>query len=125
MIYKYKTKSYNPYYNLALEKFFLNFSKNENTFFLYFWQNQNTVVVGRNQEAGSECDIEKMAKNNIFLLRRETGGGAVYHDKNNLNFSFIVPKKYYDKEKSMNIIKNFQEMPIIIPKILLFIMAQF
>ena len=106
LIYKYKTKSLNPYYNLALEKFFLEYSKKEGAFILYFWQNSDTVVIGRNQEAKVECNLDLMKEKNILLLRRETGGGAVFHDKNNLNFSFIVPKNAYNTLKSMEIIKN-------------------
>ena len=107
MIYLYNSKSFNPYYNLAIEDYFVEYANRMgNCFILYFWQNENTVVIGRNQDAFCECNLDNLIKNNCFLARRKTGGGAVFHDKNNLNFSFIVPKYAYDKKASMEIIKD-------------------
>lgn len=107
MMYFYRSSSFNPYRNLAIEEYLLNYADlHKDTIILYLWQNDNTVVIGRNQDAFSECDVNFLNKNNIYLARRKTGGGAVFHDKNNLNFSFIVPKSIFDKQKSMLIIKN-------------------
>ena len=89
--------SFDPYFNLALEEYLFQ-SNNNNTYF-WLWQNDNTIVIGKNQNAFHEVDHDFMKKNNIKLARRITGGGAVYHDLGNLNFSFIAPsynKKDYD-----------------------------
>lgn len=106
MFYIFNSNSYNPYKNLAIEDFLVNFANENQHFILYFWQNENTVVIGRNQDAFSEVNLDYMIKNKIKLARRKTGGGAVFHDKNNLNFSFIIPKNRFNKLKSSNIIKK-------------------
>lgn len=106
MFYIFNSNSYNPYKNLAIEDFLVNFANENQHFILYFWQNENTVVIGRNQDAFSEVNLDFMIKNKIKLARRKTGGGAVFHDKNNLNFSFIIPKNRFNKLKSSNIIKK-------------------
>lgn len=66
---------------------------------LYLWQNRDTVVIGRNQNPYKECDMGFIKKEGIELVRRMTGGGAVYHDFGNLNYSFICKERLYDREK--------------------------
>jgi len=89
--------SLDPYFNLSLEEYL--FWLNDNNTYFWLWQNNSTVVIGKNQNAFHEVDHDFMKKNGITLSRRMTGGGAVYHDTGNLNFSFIAPsnnKKDYD-----------------------------
>lgn len=96
---------YNPYINLAVESNLLdNFLPN--TVSLFLWKNKQTVVIGTNQNPYSECDIESLLNEGGFLARRRTGGGAVYHDLGNLNFSFIADKDIYDVKKQMQIIQK-------------------
>lgn len=64
---------------------------------LYFYVNTNAVIIGRNQNAWRECALDRMDEDGVQLVRRHTGGGAVYHDGGNLNFSFITDEKHYDK----------------------------
>ena len=85
----YESKSYDPYFNLALEEYFFeHMDKNEQYFIL--WQNLNTIVVGKHQNTVEEINEEYVSKNNIKVVRRLSGGGAVFHDEGNLNFTFIV-----------------------------------
>ena len=94
----------NPYYNLALEEELLKTVRNNETI-LYLWQNDKTVVIGRNQNPYLECNIDYMNENNIFLARRISGGGAVFHDLANLNFTFVTKEENVDLEKQMEVLK--------------------
>ena len=78
---------FDPYYNLAVEETLAGYCAG-NFKALYLWQNDRTVVVGRNQDISSEIDLEYANSHDIILARRVSGGGAVYHDKGNLNFTF-------------------------------------
>jgi lipoate-protein ligase A len=76
----------NPYFNLAAEEYVLrNF--NENCFML--WQNAPSIIVGKHQNTLAEINFEYVKENNIDVVRRLSGGGAVFHDLGNLNFTFI------------------------------------
>ncbi len=79
--------STDPFYNLALEEWLMK-NCDEDVFVL--WQNSPTVVIGRYQNAYAEVNIPYAEKNGISVVRRMSGGGAVYHDSGNLNFTFIV-----------------------------------
>ena len=96
---------YNPYINLAVESKLLdNFLPN--TISLFLWRNKQTVVIGTNQNPYSECDVNSLLNEGGFLARRRTGGGAVYHDLGNLNFSFIADKNIYDVNRQMQVIQK-------------------
>lgn len=83
-----ETGSQNPYYNLAFEEFVLrNRTEGE---YLLLWQNKNTIVIGQNQNAEGEINRAFVEEQDIHVVRRTTGGGAVYHDLGNLNYSFIT-----------------------------------
>ncbi len=102
--------SFNPHLNLATEEWiFHNLDPSQQVLFL--WRNENTVVIGRNQNPWSECNLEKMKSEQVHLARRTTGGGAVFQDLGNTNFTFLSPRESYKRENNVQIIfdalKNF------------------
>lgn len=81
--------SLDPHYNLALEEYVLKNLDQEESYIL-LWQNEPSVIIGRFQNTVEEVNAEYIKKNGIHIVRRITGGGAVYHDLGNLNFSYVV-----------------------------------
>lgn len=78
-----------PYVNLAIEEYVLNNFGEKDTYLL-FYINKPSIIIGRNQNSIEEINTDYVEKNNIKVVRRLSGGGAVYHDEGNLNYSFIT-----------------------------------
>lgn len=97
--------SNDPWFNLSVEEYLLSCVQKDEVI-LYLWQNQNTIVIGKNQNPWKECSCDEFERNGGKLARRLSGGGAVFHDLGNLNFTFIMDKNLYDLNKQLSIILN-------------------
>ena len=100
-----KSSVTNPWFNLATEDWIFN-TLNPDSHTLFLWRNSETVVIGRSQNPWVECKIDKMEADDVFLARRQSGGGAVFHDLGNTNFTFLSPKDDYDQAANFTIIIN-------------------
>ena len=98
----YISSSTDPYENLAVEKY-LTIHTPPDTCVLYLWQNERTVVIGKNQDAYRECRLDLLEADGGRLARRPSGGGAVFHDMGNLNFSFCIGRRDYDLSRQMQV----------------------
>lgn len=103
--YIYSAPTGDGWLNLARDGYFLENNKKGDVI-LYFYVNKNAVIIGRNQNAWKECSIANMDADGVQLVRRHSGGGAVFHDNGNLNFSFITDEKHYDLNRQMQVILN-------------------
>ena len=95
----------NPWFNLATEDWIFQ-ALDPDSHTLFLWRNSETVVIGRSQNPWVECKTDKMEDDDVFLARRQSGGGAVFHDLGNTNFTFLSPKDEYDQAANFTIIIN-------------------
>lgn len=91
--------------NLAVDEYLLRNIK-AGDMILHIYVNNNCVVIGRHQNPWRECNLAAMDTDGVKLVRRISGGGAVFHDLGNLNFSFITDKKRYNVPRQMGVILN-------------------
>ncbi len=98
--------STNPHFNIAAEEHFL---KNYDEDIIMFWQSSPSVIIGKHQNTMAESNINFITKNNIPVIRRISGGGTVYHDEGNINYTIITSSK--NREKLVDFV-NFTK-PII------------
>ncbi|SJM72699.1 lipoate--protein ligase [Psychrobacter piechaudii] len=100
-----KSEVTNPWFNLATEDWIFQ-ELDSDTHILFLWRNAETVVIGRSQNPWVECKTDKMEEDSVYLARRQSGGGAVFHDLGNTNFTFLSPKEDYNQDANFQIIIN-------------------
>lgn len=89
--------------NLAADEYFLDHLSPEDML-LHFYINGSAIIIGQGQNPWAECNLAAMERDGVQLVRRITGGGAVFHDCGNLNFSFIAGEKIYDVQRQLGMI---------------------
>lgn len=94
------------YFNLAAEEYLL---KQKRGNFFMLWQSEPSVVIGKHQSVAAEADERFLDEKGITLARRFSGGGAVYHDRGNINLSFIETRKQPDFEYYLQLVVDFLE----------------
>lgn len=103
----------NPYANLSYEDHLFRYSAPSDLPLLLLWQNTPSIIIGRAQNPWLECNLYQMEKDHIPLVRRQSGGGTVYHDLGNLNFTFIQSSQTFNKQKNLKwIIQKLQQLNI-------------
>ncbi|KNC82049.1 hypothetical protein SARC_05666 [Sphaeroforma arctica JP610] len=115
----YRSTSIDPYANLALEDWmYTQWGRPNSTArdvlgvddmqsdscVLLFWVDEPSVVIGRNQNPWTECDVSGMHRDHVHFVRRKSGGGTVYHDSGNLNISLVTGRDAYTKHRLTRVI---------------------
>jgi len=108
------SQSHDIFTNLALEDWLYKNFDFANHHVLLLWANDPCVVIGRHQNPFTESNVSKLMERGITLARRNSGGGAVYHDRGNLNCTFFTPRERYNRKYNLNIVTRalFREWAI-------------
>lgn len=108
----YESVSRSIYVNLALEDYLFR-TLQPDEYRLLLWQNHPAIVIGRYQNPFLECAVENLKQDGVNFARRQSGGGAVWHDEGNLCFSILGPKKGFDQKANIALICSvLQDMGI-------------
>ncbi len=97
--------STNPYWNLAFEEYLFN-TFDEESGVLLLYVNRQAVVIGKHQNPWLEVNLSELQTRGVDLVRRISGGGTVYHDEGNLNFSFLSAKNGFDRKRNLLFVQH-------------------
>ncbi|XP_039248498.1 lipoyl amidotransferase LIPT1, mitochondrial-like [Styela clava] len=100
----YRTETNNPYHNLAFEEWMYENVDLSSTSCLFIWRSLPSVVIGRHQNPWAECNVRSLMEKDVCIVRRQSGGGTVYHDLGNINITFFTARSLYDRRANLNII---------------------
>ncbi|KAI8865712.1 hypothetical protein GQ42DRAFT_165924 [Ramicandelaber brevisporus] len=107
------SRSLDPYRNLAFEDYLLSeygkVSSVSNSFhnrWLFLWRSRPCVVIGHNQNPFKECNLPLLQERDIWLVRRNSGGGAVYHDPGNTNYTVLMPRDHFHRDESAQLVAD-------------------
>jgi len=92
--------------NLVCEQLVFDLLKKKQQSGLLFWKNTDSIIIGRNQNPWKECHLQCMEQHGVMFFRRQSGGGAVYHDLGNLNITFFSPRSYYNSRENMYLLQD-------------------
>lgn len=98
-----RTDNTNPFFNAALEAYLYR-HRPENTSIAIIYRNERSVMIGRNQNPWQETSLDARCRRALPVVRRLSGGGAVYHDLGNVNCAFIVPRNFYSPDLHVEVI---------------------
>jgi lipoate-protein ligase A len=101
----YLSSEDDPWFNLALEDYIFR-TMDTSVPVLFLWRNRPSVIIGRYQNPWIECHLNAMEEDHIELVRRQSGGGTVYHDWGNTNFSFLAGNEIYTNKTAFKIISK-------------------
>ena len=101
----YRSSETDIFAHLAFEEYLLNNVSPEQRI-LYIWKSHDAIVIGKNQNPWSECLVYDAQEHNIAIARRLSGGGTVFHDEGNLNFTFISSQNHYNFDVQIHIIQS-------------------
>ncbi|SAM08549.1 hypothetical protein [Absidia glauca] len=101
----YISHIHDPYTNLAIEEWLLR-NTDPKRYILFLWRNRSCVVIGRNQNPFQECNLRFMKNNNIPLVRRRSGGGAVYHDMGNSIYTIYMPREAFSRKANAELVSR-------------------
>lgn len=104
--YLFASKSTDPFYNLALENWFLKAERFAGSELMFIYRNEPCVVIGRNQNVWAECNVPLAKARRVPILRRFSGGGAVIHDLGNWNYSFHVDRAQFTRSAGAELIMS-------------------
>ncbi|KAG0299837.1 Biotin/lipoate A/B protein ligase [Dissophora globulifera] len=108
----YISKINDPWTNLAFEEWLFRNSDPE-TYILFMYRNSKSVIIGRNQNPWKECNLKLLARDGVPFVRRKSGGGTVYHDEGNTNYSIMMPREVFDRRTNVELIcRALQELDI-------------
>ena len=102
------SQSKNIFENLAIEDWLYRYQNfdDDDSKLLLIWYNTPSIVIGRHQNPWQEINLDQCIRSNVALARRNSGGGTVYHDLNNLNICFFTNKKSYNRKRNLELIQR-------------------